>query len=64
MIIDCDMLQSFSSGFVEDETRRCNDLLQPIFAIAIYPMTIDISGTYDHRLRNTGHPVRSAIHKP
>ena len=20
--------------------------------------------TYDHRLRNTGHPVRSAIHKP
>jgi hypothetical protein len=20
--------------------------------------------TYDHRLRRTGHPVRSAIHKP
>jgi hypothetical protein len=20
--------------------------------------------TYDHRLRNIGHPVRSAIHKP
>src|ERR1700693_6497529 len=24
----------------------------------------DISVTYDHRLRRTGHPVRSAIHKP
>ena len=24
--------------------------------------TINI--TYDHRLRKTGHPVRSAIHKP
>ena len=23
-----------------------------------------MSVTYDHRLRNTGHPVRSAIHKP
>jgi hypothetical protein len=23
-----------------------------------------ITLTYDHRLRNTGHPVRSAIHKP
>ena len=23
-----------------------------------------IAGTYDHRLRRTGHPVRSAIHKP
>jgi hypothetical protein len=22
------------------------------------------SGTYDHRLREIGHPVRSAIHKP
>ena len=22
------------------------------------------SATYDHRLRTTGHPVRSAIHKP
>jgi hypothetical protein len=22
-----------------------------------------ISVTYDHRLRNTGHPVRSALHK-
>ena len=24
----------------------------------------DPAVTYDHRLRNTGHPVRSAIHKP
>jgi hypothetical protein len=24
----------------------------------------ELAGTYDHRLRNTGHPVRSAIHKP
>ena len=23
-----------------------------------------IHNTYDHRLRKTGHPVRSAIHKP
>ena len=29
-------------------------------------MNIFIFGTftYDHRLRRTGHPVRSAIHKP
>ncbi|KUJ08330.1 uncharacterized protein LY89DRAFT_765195, partial [Mollisia scopiformis] len=25
---------------------------------------VNISVTYDHRLRKTGHPVRSAIHKP
>jgi hypothetical protein len=23
----------------------------------------DLNATYDHRLKNTGHPVRSAIHK-
>src|SRR4051794_3692839 len=23
-----------------------------------------LAGTYDHRLRRIGHPVRSAIHKP
>jgi hypothetical protein len=23
-----------------------------------------MAGTYDHRLRRIGHPVRSAIHKP
>jgi hypothetical protein len=24
----------------------------------------ELPATYDHRLRRTGHPVRSAIHKP
>ena len=24
----------------------------------------EMDGTYDHRLRRIGHPVRSAIHKP
>ena len=28
-----------------------------------YPNSVK-SVTYDHRLRRTGHPVRSAIHKP
>ena len=27
-------------------------------------MVTSITFTYDHRLRRTGHPVRSAIHKP
>ena len=35
--------------------------LKPI-AIYIYIFR-DISVTYDHRLKTTGHPVRSAIHK-
>ena len=35
--------------------------LKPI-AIYIYVFR-DISVTYDHRLKTTGHPVRSAIHK-
>ena len=30
----------------------------------IYTKTSLPSSTYDHRLRKTGHPVRSAIHKP
>jgi hypothetical protein len=31
--------------------------------VYIYPDSA-ITGIYDHRLRRTGHPVRSAIHKP
>ena len=29
----------------------------------LYPSK-ELDGTYDHRLRKIGHPVRSAIHKP
>ena len=30
---------------------------------ASYDTSADFSFTYDHRLKKTGHPVRSAIHK-
>ena len=30
----------------------------------LYNFNLALTGTYDHRLWRTGHPVRSAIHKP
>ena len=40
-------------------SKRCTP-----FLIDIYMAVMQYTITYDHRLWNTGHPVRSAIHKP
>jgi hypothetical protein len=54
----------FLRKFSPTVITHSHHLSLPIIPKSLYTKTMACTATYDHRLRRTGHPVRSAIHKP
>ena len=54
---------SLSISICSTDRHEC-DLRREIDSELFKYSDVRDAGTYDHRLRRIGHPVRSAIHKP